>query len=321
MTVCNFFLQGRCRYGEKCWNEHPRGGGGYGSYSRPPAQSSSNRGGGGFGNKVWVNPSQRSSSFPKGGSSDWGRGAGEDSSFSFSNQNRFSALNSQQISATTSQGNDNDKYVETVSRDMEVWASSGQWPFSCYSAGKASISGFTELAPEELRLEYYTSQASGTLQHYANAVQQLASQWRSRVQELTNPNSTTRAALIAELNSPPSASLGFPSAGSGFSAGGSHTAGASGFGSAAQTGPASFGSAPTAASFSFSNPTSFANPSPSKDAPAGLPAGRGRPSWGADQLFTPQGDLSAEELKEFTERRFTLGQVPLRPPPADLLVV
>lgn len=26
MPVCNFFLQGRCRYGEKCWNEHPRGG-------------------------------------------------------------------------------------------------------------------------------------------------------------------------------------------------------------------------------------------------------------------------------------------------------
>lgn len=26
MTVCSFFLQGRCRYGEKCWNEHPRDG-------------------------------------------------------------------------------------------------------------------------------------------------------------------------------------------------------------------------------------------------------------------------------------------------------
>lgn len=52
MTVCNFFLQGRCRYGEKCWNEHPRGGnrGGGGGFnnsynSRPSAQQQP-RGGG-----------------------------------------------------------------------------------------------------------------------------------------------------------------------------------------------------------------------------------------------------------------------------------
>lgn len=30
MTVCSFFLHGRCRYGDKCWNEHPRGAGGGG---------------------------------------------------------------------------------------------------------------------------------------------------------------------------------------------------------------------------------------------------------------------------------------------------
>ncbi|CDQ94277.1 unnamed protein product [Oncorhynchus mykiss] len=48
MPVCNFWMQGRCRYGDKCWNEHPKaGGGGYGGEynSRPPQQS--NRGGGG----------------------------------------------------------------------------------------------------------------------------------------------------------------------------------------------------------------------------------------------------------------------------------
>lgn len=46
MPVCNFFLQGRCRYGEKCWNEHPRGG---------------SRGGGGGGGGYNNNYSNRSS--------------------------------------------------------------------------------------------------------------------------------------------------------------------------------------------------------------------------------------------------------------------
>ena len=26
MVVCKFFLQGNCRYGNNCWNDHPNGG-------------------------------------------------------------------------------------------------------------------------------------------------------------------------------------------------------------------------------------------------------------------------------------------------------
>lgn len=52
MTVCSFFLQGRCRYGEKCWNEHPRVGGGGGgfknnSYNRSAPQQQPRQGTGG----------------------------------------------------------------------------------------------------------------------------------------------------------------------------------------------------------------------------------------------------------------------------------
>ncbi|KAE8596487.1 hypothetical protein XENTR_v10016125 [Xenopus tropicalis] len=40
-----------------------------------------------------------------------------------------------------------------------------------------------------------------------------------------------------------------------------------------------------------------------------------------NSLFTPQNELSAEELAQFKAQRFTLGKIPLKPPPADLLNV
>ncbi|TMS18025.1 Nucleoporin-like protein 2 [Larimichthys crocea] len=276
MTVCSFFLQGRCRYGDKCWNEHPRGGnrgggggGGYNSnYNRSSGQQQPRGGGGGgFGNRVWVNPSQQKggyiqpSSFSSHGSDNWGRGGGgggggggadwgrgggggggggadwgrggggggggggndwgrggggrrdnvKSSEFGFSGQNRFSALDSpstfdrggrgggQQVAAGEE---DDDKKLEIIQLDMDIWESSGQWGFSCYSSAKASLSGFTDLSPEELRLEYYSTRASGDLQGYVNGVNQLLNQWRSRIQELKIMSPATRTALLAELNNP-----------------------------------------------------------------------------------------------------------------------
>ncbi|XP_066571680.1 nucleoporin NUP42 isoform X2 [Amia ocellicauda] len=377
----------------------------------------------GFGNRVWINPSQRTpgseyiqaSSFSRQG--DWGRGGGArdearggfggpsgfgqadegrksfsntgSSSFSFSSQNHFSALNTQQDFDRGSAGDDAEKHLDTIKKDMESWESSGQWIFSCYSALKNSISGFPEFSPEELRLEYYNSRASGDLQNYVNSVQQLINQWKNRLLELKTQNSATRADLISELTNPspkPSSvqfgALVSSSFGSGgFGAGAPQSSSSStfsfqptgGFGSAATQGGtvasqplptigasgSGFGStsAPaSAASFSFAAPTA------DKEQPSGFgaPSGFGfSSSFGASaapssvaaptnsfgqsgggfggsgstavasastgaatgKLFTPQSELSAEELKEFGEKRFTLGKIPLRPPPADLLSV
>ncbi|ROK64948.1 Nucleoporin-like protein 2 [Anabarilius grahami] len=496
MTVCSFFLQGRCRYGDKCWNEHPRDGRGGGEYRGNQQQPSR----GGYGNRVWINPAQRSgsefiqpSSFSRGGNdgsrgggndwsrgggndwsrggggggndwnrggggggndwsrggggggndwnrgggndrsrgggNDWSRGSGNDGSRGggndwgrgggmsrdFSSQNRFSALGSQSNFDTAGQNaaDDNATHVETIQSDMEVWQTSGQWPFSCYSALNKQISGFVEWSPEELRQEYYTYRASGDIQPYVNSVQLLANQWSNRVQELRTMSRPTQISLISELNnsSPqtPSHGLGsssiqgFDSTASGFGATSSSTtsgfgAGAlefdplqfilyvlvgnsyivfSGFGSGTQSinsfsfaqsktdfgaapdfGGAAFSPAQTAAGFSSPTPsaTSFSfaasaaeNNSSSaagfsfKTSPPGLGSGFGSSAppasggfgqssavfTGAAQaagnsggsLFTAQSDLSAEELKEFTARCFTLGQIPLKPPPADLLMV
>uniref|UniRef100_A0A672M448 Nucleoporin NUP42 n=1 Tax=Sinocyclocheilus grahami TaxID=75366 RepID=A0A672M448_SINGR len=359
MTVCNFFLQGRCRYGEKCWNEHPRGerGGDYRGTQQPSR--------GGYGNRVWINPSQRTggdyvqpSSFSRDGDNDWSRGGGggggasrdvKSSDFSFSGQNRFSALAS-----------------DTIQKDMEIWQTSGQWPFSCYSVLPGKLSGFVEVSPEELRLEYYTGRASGDLQAYMNSVQQLADQWRSRVQELRTMSSSTRISVVrssqASSDTEPhfgssasafgttssSSSSGFGAGGFGFSFAPSktgfettNTQHASGLGSGTFAQPPSGFSAPaaSAASFSFAGPaaddkSSAAAASSSvsafsfKPSPGGSPGpadggGFGQSSTRAADtgLFSAHSDLTAEELKEFTAKRFTLGQIPLKPPPADLLVV
>uniref|UniRef100_A0A3Q3D4G5 Nucleoporin NUP42 n=1 Tax=Hippocampus comes TaxID=109280 RepID=A0A3Q3D4G5_HIPCM len=400
MSVCHFFLQGRCRYGDKCWNEHPRGGARtLGTGTPLPSHSHA------FGNKVWVNPSQQKGGFnqqqPSRGSDQWA-GRSQDvksSDFSFSSQNRFSAL------TTVSGEEDDEQKLEVIQNDMKTLENSGQWGFSCYCTFKTHISGFTDLSPEELRLEYYSAKASGDLQSYLNGVNLLLNQWRSRVQELLLMKPATRA--LAELKNPssPVSSSDFGSTASGF---GSSSFGLGskgnnpivpislfflnvgfgeapvqastfsfaslegGFGSsAAPTSTPSFGSAisvptgfgatssssgfgsgaPSAASFSFGSPPSnqlaasssgfgsaacfsfsstannnkatFGSGFGSK-APVGSLFGQSSSSTGSaggasDTLFSPESDLTPEELDQFKAQKFTLGQIPLKPPPAQML--
>lgn len=276
---------------------------------------------------------------------------------------------------------------------MEAWESSGQWGFSCYSNFKNTLSGFADLSPEELRLEYYTTRASGDLQSYVSGVTQMLNQWRSRLQELRSMAPATRVALLAELNNQTSqassssfgsaSSSGFGSAAPGFGGKGfgaadqastfSFASPAAGFGSsAAPTASAGFGSAasapapppsgfgaaaPSASSFSFATSTadkpaaastgfgsasgfSFASTGNAggfgsgfgSQAPAAAGSGGlfAQTSGGAsaaagggtmNPLFSSKGELSEDELAHFQAKRFTLGQIPLKPPPADMLVV
>ncbi|XP_008299350.1 nucleoporin NUP42 [Stegastes partitus] len=449
MPVCNFFLQGRCRYGEKCWNEHPRGGnrggGGGGGYDNRSSGQQQSRGGGGFGNRVWVNPSQQKgayiqpSSFSSHGSDDWGRGGGggadwgrgrggggggsdwgrgggggrrdnvKSSEFSFSNQNKYSALGTSNTfdrggrggggaggGAAAAGDEDDDKKLEIIQMDMDSWESSGQWGFSCYSSFKTSLSGFTDLSPEELRLEYYSTRASGELQSYLNGVNQLLSQWKNRVQELKIMSPATRAALLAELNgaAPQTSSSGFGSTtGTGFGSS-SSSFGSKGFGAPAQASSYTFGfgssAAPSSSSSGFGSnlgpspdpPSGFGGSSASSSVPsastfsfgaattdkpaatsgfgsasgfsfsstanagggfgsvaagssstfgqtsggfgataAASAAGAGSAAEASDSLFSPESKLTQEELNQFKAKRFTLGQIPLKPPPANMLVV
>ncbi|KAM4657533.1 nucleoporin NUP42 isoform 1-T1 [Amazona ochrocephala] len=208
MAICQFFLQGRCRFGERCWNEHPRGGVRYGP-SATHYEGTSRGGGGGWGstNQRHTNVIQPSTfkSNVWGGSRDYGRGLSVSSGFGSSgsssgnadfSQNRFAVLvNSQNVA--DGYKDEEERLLESVVKDMETWESSGQWIFSSYSPAteKLNVSGFRDFSPEELHLEYYNCRANNNIQNYINSVQQLADQWKTRLLQLKVLNASTKAAL------------------------------------------------------------------------------------------------------------------------------
>ncbi|NWI53547.1 NUPL2 protein, partial [Calyptomena viridis] len=345
------------------------------------------------------------------GSSDFGSSGGSSRNADFS-QNRFSALVNSQSVADGSK-DEEERLLECVVKDMEIWESSGQWIFSSYSPmkEKLNVSGFSDVSPEELRLEYYDSRAKNTIGNYIDAVQQLAAQWKNRLLQLKALNASTKAALLSAFKNtgiqpPPAFGLGgqqtssfglssFPvsssstsassfsfktssSLGSSSSSGNSPAAGGSSapgnppaFGATSSPGASQsvgFGSpaAPSAASFSFkaaattggfgtSGFPGFGNAAavnsssttqlPAFGAFSAAVATSASPSSGAlfgqtastsghhvtsassavttttasEKLFTPKSELSAEEWQQFEAKEFTIGKIPLKPPPLELL--
>ncbi|KAM6338496.1 nucleoporin NUP42 isoform 5-T5 [Podargus strigoides] len=365
MAICQFFLQGRCRFGERCWNEHPRGGGR--SAASPLSHqgpSGGGRGGGwGTGNQKYTNVIQPSTfkSNTWGGSRDHGRGFFDSSDFGLSgsssrkadsSQNRFSALlNSQNVADGCK--DEEERLIECVVKDMEIWASSGQWRFSSYCPmkEKPNVSGFRDFSPEELHLEFYNCRANNTIQNYVNSVQQLVEQWKNRLLQLKALNASTKAALLSELKNTvtqplpafgfggqQTSSLGLSSfpvnsssnSASSFSFKTSSSLVHASSGNSPAFGSASAGCNPPASGFGASNAAVAASPSPSGSTLFGQTASASghhvtsvssavTNNATSEKLYTPKSELTAEELEQFEAKRYTLGKIPLKPPPLELV--
>ncbi|XP_015709178.2 nucleoporin NUP42 [Coturnix japonica] len=217
MTICQFFLQGRCRFGDRCWNEHPRGG----RQHAGPARGGGGGGGGwGAGSQRYANviqpPVFKHSAW--GGGSDGGGFSGAAGFGSPGNKsgvfahNRFSALSGGGSGDGFSE--EEQRLFDCIEKDMATWESSGQWMFSCYSPmkEKPNVSGFQEFSPEEVRLEYYNCVANNNTENYINSIRQLVQQWKSRLQELKALNTSGKASLLSQLKNAvtqPLPSLGF----------------------------------------------------------------------------------------------------------------
>ncbi|XP_006893185.1 PREDICTED: nucleoporin-like protein 2-like [Elephantulus edwardii] len=148
MAICQFFLQGRCRFGDRCWNEHPRARSAGGARKQPQQQASGST-------RQWNDGNQRSSSViqpssfskspPLGGSREQvnpsGSTLGSGTSSSSSGDLRLSQ--SSLTSLNSDEQKDEKKLIKGTIKDMEVWESSGQWMFSVYSPvkNKPNVSG------------------------------------------------------------------------------------------------------------------------------------------------------------------------------------
>ncbi|POI20392.1 hypothetical protein CIB84_015860, partial [Bambusicola thoracicus] len=141
---------------------------------------------------------------------------------------------------------------------------------------------------------------------------------------VTSSPSVPNPVGFGNSSAPSAASFSFKTSGT---TGGCGTSGLSGFGSSAaanssSTAPLPVSAAPSAATGTSQSGASSASAAQTAgasghnvtSAPSAVPSG-----IASDKLYTPRSELTAEELEQFEAKRFTLGKIPLKPPPIDLL--
>ncbi|XP_071956310.1 nucleoporin NUP42-like [Antedon mediterranea] len=374
MVVCKYFLQGNCRFGEKCYYEHTqntgtsnfnrsltfnnrRGRGGYsgGTYG---AVGSGEGGYSGVGNGT------------RGGSNFTGGFSNSQSSFVSSN--RYTLLD-QTHNTHGDEHLTSTEMLDVIKKDFEEWIQGNMWPFSCYRPSKANsnFTGFEDTSFEELRYEAYQAVKNNTYEQYKRGFDDLANTVSRKRNELMHPSQPSKSNLIdicktifspsiSSSNGSTSAfetsnfgsntrcsstfgSLStntFGSIGEGFVTGST----TSGFGSKTTVfGSSSFGqsagmfSSAQSTSFSAAKPNSFAAGSDStfikgQNQPAtsaflapglfgkSVPAATQAPITAADSnIYTPIDQITKEQKEQFEASHFTLGKIPILPPPKELV--
>ncbi|KAI9654850.1 MAG: hypothetical protein M1831_005219 [Alyxoria varia] len=168
MTVCRFFMQGNCKFGDKCKFEHPRDG----APSRAPPpnpprhQPTNNQRFGSLEDRISSAP-PRNNNFSN-LSQRGGRGGGFQprGGRGGSNQRSNRPHNQQTYGLSESTFQDDLKFDKPL------------WPMSCYGSSdkevpKLLMGGFpTELSPEEVRVEHYISLAAGNAPERSAPVEQ-----------------------------------------------------------------------------------------------------------------------------------------------------
>ncbi|XP_005041060.2 PREDICTED: nucleoporin-like protein 2 [Ficedula albicollis] len=137
----------------------------------------------------------------------------------------------------------------------------------------------------------------------------------------TSSPSAPQSAGFGSAAAPSAASFSFKAAAT---AGGFGTCGFSGFGSASAVNSASTTVLPAFGAFSApvgssASPSSSALFGQSASASGHAVTSASAAATSSEKLFTPKSELSAEEWQQFEAKEFTIGKIPLKPPPLELL--
>uniref|UniRef100_A0A0L8FR24 Nucleoporin NUP42 n=1 Tax=Octopus bimaculoides TaxID=37653 RepID=A0A0L8FR24_OCTBM len=148
MAVCKYFLQGNCRYGNKCWFDHTRGGSGN-------------------------NNSQRQLNFDNYESREARGNVFQSNNRQQQNKFKWVAphLSTGPEPAPQLQQQSPQEIISTLSREITNWEASKMWLLSCISFGKSgpSIPGMVDMSPDELRCEAYNALKSERFQDYPSS--------------------------------------------------------------------------------------------------------------------------------------------------------
>uniref|UniRef100_H2YUG3 Nucleoporin NUP42 n=1 Tax=Ciona savignyi TaxID=51511 RepID=H2YUG3_CIOSA len=270
-----------------------------------------------------------------------------------SQSNRFSVLsepqkqpqgnhNQQDQAQANSSQTDHASMFKTISEDMALWPSSKLWPFSCYcyAMGKQCIEGLADIQPEEIRVLYYLH----GVDKYRSILEEVELIYARRKEELRYMADDTKAALLVQMESTvesnPSSSLSIYSLygpGTDFKpAANENVAIGTPLGEIKvleheqlpQTNVFKTATPPATTLTPITPPgssnTHSAPPSEGalghvfKSTPTGAVNPKVVPTGTVkDATYTDKTDLTAGEIQQFEAQTFTLGKIPMRPPPKE----
>ncbi|KAJ1857125.1 Nucleoporin-like protein 2 [Coemansia sp. RSA 1822] len=158
MTVCQYFLQGRCSFGDRCRNEHPQ---------KQPS---------GFGQSS-------SQSFGSQSTNRFSGFSGAGNTGGFKQTTAFGALGSSTQKKTAKEQQQlTGELLKTGIEDRPLWKFSVFGPIS----NKANVLSGTDISPEEMQLEFKAAEASGSVAMCQQKYAQLAAEMDNKVQDILN---------------------------------------------------------------------------------------------------------------------------------------
>uniref|UniRef100_A0A1E1X617 Nucleoporin NUP42 n=1 Tax=Amblyomma aureolatum TaxID=187763 RepID=A0A1E1X617_9ACAR len=183
-----------------------------------------------------------------------------------------------------------------VVSDMKQWQAGGQWLFTSYGpfGNAVSYPGFSDVSMEESRLDYYNSCRAGTVRDWAVRMKQAALNVQQNIQHLISMPSDVKDCLKKLRHDAAGVVLSTLSS---KPVGGLLQASAA---STAATVATTLQPQLQAASLQSKPLASMANTQRKAE---------------AKQLYTPEENLTPEEKEQFLAQHFTPGKIPLRPPP------